>query len=482
MELVKSMQFVFVANIFLGAHSLRLPPTISSVFLSEYFLDRSCTLSLRCQGLGDVMSYRWYQNGSEIKENAGIATNKTTGELHISISNTCSNQNLGIFYCTAENKYGSTVSKFVKISGPVLELFDMSQRSEVVICTENDHCQLKCTGKPICEPHAACDLAWYQGSGTQNIISSSESTAIDLEGNLHFLSVRKISGNKTYACGIWNEHINKLVKGNSMTLNIKDSTDAPLPRALYHSRSKAHLGKSAVLQCLFSGILVPEIKWEDPKGYIITTNDKYTIGPYGRQLHVMNITYDDEGHYSCHANNLTQTPFLNVTSPPIFPENNRSFLTKTLNISTKDVVDLKCDAVSSPMEAAPVVALWMKNGISIRSFQDFAIQMIDNNRVLRIYRAHFEKGGAFQCVTENSEGIAVANFLLEYENVQVRKSSYHNIYLYIFIIISFTAAGILIVVGIGGGKRFCSKIARSHYMSDMSPSTDSHRYDTPQSS
>ena len=64
----------------------------------------------------------------------------------------------------------------------VLELFDMSQRSEVVVCTENDHCQLKCTGKPKCEPHAACDVTWYQGSGTQRIISSSESTAIDLEG------------------------------------------------------------------------------------------------------------------------------------------------------------------------------------------------------------------------------------------------------------------------------------------------------------
>ncbi|XP_078333160.1 contactin-1a-like isoform X2 [Crassostrea virginica] len=418
MELVESMQFVFVANILLGAHSLRLPPTISSMFQSEYFLDRSCTLSLRCQGLSDAMSYRWYQNGLEIKETTGITTNKTTGELHVLISNTCSNQNLGIFYCTAENKYGSTVSPFVKISGPVLELFDMSQRSEVVVCTENDHCQLKCTGKPKCEPHAACDVTWYQGSGTQRIISSSESTAIDLEGNLHFLNVSEISGNKTYACGIWNERIKKLVKGNSMTLNIIDSTAAPLPRAIYHSRSKAHLGKSAVLQCLFSGILVSEIKWENPKGYYITTNDKYRIGPYGRQLQVMNITYNDEGYYSCHASNLTQTPFLNVTSPPIFPENNRSFLTKTITIPSEDFVDLKCDAMTSPMEAAPVVAQWMKNGILIRSFQDFAIQLLDNNRVLRIYRAYFEKGGAFQCVTENSEGIAVANFLLEYENVK----------------------------------------------------------------
>ena len=44
---------------------------------------------------------------------------------------------------------------------------------------------------------------------------------------------------------------------------------------------------------------------------------------------------------------------------------------------------------------------------------DFEFQLLDNNRVLRIYRAHLEKGGAFQCVTENSEGIAVANFLIE---------------------------------------------------------------------
>ena len=64
----------------------------------------------------------------------------------------------------------------------VLNSFDPTHRPDVVVCTENDHCQLKCTGKPICEPHAACDLAWYQGSGTLNRISSSERTTIDLEG------------------------------------------------------------------------------------------------------------------------------------------------------------------------------------------------------------------------------------------------------------------------------------------------------------
>ena len=49
---------------------------------------------------------------------------------------------------------------------------------------------------------------------------------------------------------------------------------------------------------------------------------------------------------------------------------------------------------------------------------DFEIEVHDNNRVLRIYRAEFEKSGAFQCVAENSEGIAVANFLIELENLK----------------------------------------------------------------
>ncbi|XP_078333152.1 neuroglian-like isoform X2 [Crassostrea virginica] len=421
MELEEHMLFVLLANILLGANSLHLSPMISSVFQSEYFLNDSCDLSLRCHGINDVISYSWYQNGSQIKGNKEIVANKDTGELLI--SKNCTYDLLGIFYCIAENKYGSTVSPFVKISEPVLNSFDLTHRLDVVVCTENEHCQLNCTGKPICEPHAACELTWYQGSGTQDSISSSERTAIDLEGNLHFLNVSEISGNKKYACGIWNERMNTLRQGDLITLIINDSTTAPLLRAIYHSRSKALLGKSAVLECIFSGILVSEIKWENPNGYYITTNDKYRIGPYGRQLQVMNVTYNDEGNYSCHVNNLTQTPFLNVTSPPIFPENNSSFLTKTINISTDDAVNLNCNAVSLPTENAPVVTRWMKNGILISSFQDFEIQLLDNNSVLRIYRAHLEKGGAFQCVAENSEGIAVANFLIELENVKGKSTT-----------------------------------------------------------
>ena len=60
----------------------------------------------------------------------------------------------------------------------------MAQRSDVVVCVENEHCQLECIGKPMCEPHDACAVSWFQGIGTQNSVLRSERTAIDFEGRL----------------------------------------------------------------------------------------------------------------------------------------------------------------------------------------------------------------------------------------------------------------------------------------------------------
>lgn len=57
-----------------------------------------------------------------------------------------------------------------------------------------------------------------------------------------------------------------------------------------------------------------EIKWKNKHGSSISTNNKYRTSQYGRILHVMNVTYEDEGNFTCVAeNNLTQAPYLNVT-------------------------------------------------------------------------------------------------------------------------------------------------------------------------
>lgn len=57
-----------------------------------------------------------------------------------------------------------------------------------------------------------------------------------------------------------------------------------------------------------------EIKWKNKHGSSISANNKYRTSQYGRILHVMNVTYEDEGNFTCVTeNNLTQAPYLNVT-------------------------------------------------------------------------------------------------------------------------------------------------------------------------
>ena len=82
------------------------------------------------------------------------------------------------FLCDAQQTYCVYLELF---PFSVLESFGMTQ-TPYVTCKENEHCQLKCTGKPICELQNECTVIWYQGTGTTNVIKRNESTAVDLEG------------------------------------------------------------------------------------------------------------------------------------------------------------------------------------------------------------------------------------------------------------------------------------------------------------
>lgn len=60
---------------------------------------------------------------------------------------------------------------------------------------------------------------------------------------------------------------------------------------------------------------VPNIHWLLRNGSVINPNSKFQIKEHGRQLFIRNVTFDDEGVYTCvDENNLTMKPYLNVTS------------------------------------------------------------------------------------------------------------------------------------------------------------------------
>ncbi|XP_062568599.1 contactin-1-like isoform X2 [Saccostrea cucullata] len=398
-----------------GAELINLPPVITSEFEPEYFVPifYSTPLSLFCSAKYNVLRYQWHKNYSKIVENDRVSYNPSTGEI---IFRNLEKEDFGVYYCTAQNKFGISVSLFVKLSEADLD--QLSPISNVQqTCKEYHHCTLLCLNQPRCQPETECMIEWKLGYGTSESVFYNESVALDREGNLHFLNIRKSAGNKNYTCGIWNERINVYRLSSITYLQINESSKGISPVAFYQSGDKAFVGENATLLCTLSGNPVPKIEWRNNNGTYITTNDKYIVGQYGRRLQIINVTLADGGVYECKTNsNRTQNPFLNVTSPPLFPDVGKRFMTKILQNLTKESTALQCNTMSATAENDPIVIKWMKNGEILN--KDVRYQLSEDNKTLHIYNDNSDDYGCYTCVEENSEGIAVANFLLPYGNLR----------------------------------------------------------------
>ncbi|XP_062568598.1 contactin-1-like isoform X1 [Saccostrea cucullata] len=394
-----------------GAELINLPPVITSEFEPEYFVPifYSTPLSLFCSAKYNVLRYQWHKNYSKIVENDRVSYNPSTGEI---IFRNLEKEDFGVYYCTAQNKFGISVSLFVKLSEADLDQFSPTSNVQQT-CREYHHCKLPCLNQPHCEPKAKCLIDWKTKYGSSKSVIYNESVTLDREGNLHFLNIRKSAGNKNYTCGMWNERIH-LYKMVSITyLQINDSSTSILTEAVYQSGDRVFVGENATLLCIFSGNPAPKIEWQNKNGIYITTNDKYIVGQYGRRLQIINVTFADEGFYECKTNNnLIQNPFLNVTSPPLFPDVGKRFMTKIMQNSTTVSIVLQCNAMSATAEIDPIVIKWMKNEEILN--EDVRYQLSGDKKTLHIYNKNSDNSGCYTCVIENSEGIAVANFLLPY--------------------------------------------------------------------
>ncbi|XP_062568605.1 uncharacterized protein LOC134230771 [Saccostrea cucullata] len=87
-------------------------------------------------------------------------------------------------------------------------------------------------------------------------------------------------------------------------------------------------------------------------------------------------------------------------------------MTKILQNLTKESTVLHCNAMSATAEIDPIVLKWMKNGEILN--EDVRYQLSKDKKTLHIYNFNSDDYGCYTCVVENSEGIAVANFLLPY--------------------------------------------------------------------
>ncbi|KAH9524043.1 hypothetical protein Btru_047986 [Bulinus truncatus] len=151
---------------------------------------------------------------------------------------------------------------------------------------------------------------------------------------------------------------------------------------------------------------LPLITWTKGDGIAIRNYDKYMVSADGRQLTIYNVAEHDEGNYYCGAkNNAGETRprpiFLNVTSPPIFPENKAP---RDVTVTQGKSAVIPCQARSALNEKAPSPVTWFINGEPTNwktNKTKFDIQL--DSLTIKSARKP-DDIMCFQCVTTNSEG------------------------------------------------------------------------------
>uniref|UniRef100_A0A8W8I7C6 Ig-like domain-containing protein n=1 Tax=Magallana gigas TaxID=29159 RepID=A0A8W8I7C6_MAGGI len=273
----KNLQVVFLAELIVficeGSQSVNLPPWITSVFEPEYYVPAKhpTPLNLQCKAKNGIISYQWFKNNVKFQTNDRVGVNEQSGDITF---HNLTTEDFGVYYCVAENKHGSSVSSFVKILEAALNGFSGNVHGNI-ICKIFHHCKIPCSNQPNCQPINECTFEWRIGRGTGNKIKTNENVIIDSEEN----------------------------------------NDTVTSKAIWKNNPKARIGENATLQCIFSGSPVPNIDWLLKNGSVVKPNSKFQSESNGRHLFIRNVTFDDDGVYTCVADksNLTMNSYLNVT-------------------------------------------------------------------------------------------------------------------------------------------------------------------------
>ncbi|KAK6166032.1 hypothetical protein SNE40_022820 [Patella caerulea] len=343
---------------------VRLPPSITHVEQPQYFHDGK-DVYMFCEAHGvPKPRFMWKRNGIVITKNDFMEFDPVLGNL--TISNPTSREE-GDYQCVAENKWGTSLSTVTPLVYVRLDPFSEVTEPKTYSVKEGESVSVRCENIPESRPGPI--FSWYYKTiGTDKSetsqIKERDSLAIDVNGTLHLLNAKLDDGQpgQVYLCGITNKALDTIFLGSETRITVEENTQvsSTKPKLLTATHEVTEvIGKPVVLQCIFGGSPVPDIKWFSSSGVeLVTDGVKYSVDKFGRQLTIKNVMEADEGSYSCVASNgeARANIKLNVTSPPIW--------TKTIisrHAVEGDDVTFNCKARSAVGERPVSITEWYIN-------------------------------------------------------------------------------------------------------------------------
>ncbi|XP_055955054.1 contactin-5 isoform X2 [Patella vulgata] len=312
--------------------------------------------------------FKWKRNGIVITKNDFMEFSPVLGNLTIS---NATHHEEGDYQCVAENKWGTSLSTPAPLVYARLDPFSTKTDQQTYNVKEGESVSITCENIPESRPDPI--FSWYlktifTGKSDATEIKEGDSLAIDVNGTLHLLNTKldDIQSDKVYLCGVTNKVLNTIVLGSETRITMEENTQVSSTKP--HLLTATHevtevIGKTVVLQCIFGGSPVSDIKWFSSSGAeLVTDGVKYDVVKFGRQLTIQNIDETDEGSYSCVASNgeARANVKLNVTSPPIWI---KTIISR--HAVEGDDVTFYCKARSAAGERPVSMTEWYINGESL---------------------------------------------------------------------------------------------------------------------
>merc|ERR1719153_1163202 len=288
-------------------------------------------------------------------------------------------QDSGHYRCLAENQHGIASSNTVFVRESSLDNFKEEVPGTLTV-REGNILQLHCEAPKGWPEPVIYWMIQYTNGALKHINSTRLTTGP--EGSLWFSYVTKedASDDFMFVCTASSHFRNEYKVGNRrfLQLNKEPQADrspgniAPQEQFLSSKNLIGYRGKRVKLWCIFGGNPVPEIRWRRTgrglshgfwsEGLTWPDYDRIKYENYGKTLVINKVDFDDEGEYTCEANNGVgiekhHSVNLQVHATPYFTKEPSN----QIAAESEDVV-IECQAGGYPAH----IIQWTHNGKPIR--------------------------------------------------------------------------------------------------------------------
>ncbi|XP_056590735.1 neurofascin homolog (chicken) a isoform X9 [Triplophysa dalaica] len=393
---------------------LKQPPTIVKQSLKNYIVAPGDSIIIECEAKGNpVPTFQWRRNGKffNVGKDPWVTMRTRSGTLEIIKSGKPEDYE-GEYQCFASNDYGTAISNKILLRVSKSPLWPKEVLDPVVV-REGASLVLPCNPPPGLPP----PLTFWTDSSMMPLEKSTR-VSMGLNGDLFFSNVLAIDATTDYSCNArfgftiqqknpYNLRVQTNEPYNDTLVNSTDvygarnvaETQPKLlsPKGLSSSKMVLR-GEELLLECIAAGVPTPTINWFKRGGDL--PKQKVKFGNYNKTLHILNVSEEDSGSYTCMASNkmgsLRHSVDVQVKAAPFW-------LDKPTNLvlAPDENGRLVCRANGNPK---PTIQ-WQMNGGPIDGLPN---QQVEGDTIM-FHSVQIGGSAVYQCNASNEHGYLLAN-------------------------------------------------------------------------